>query len=292
MTQEINNPVKLSFSSWRTYTECPKKYKLRKVDRWDTKTKGSPLFFGSAFDLALNRMLGDHQMGKVQSIRSYCLTFDRYWCKAKVTSTDMRVSENEILEFKKTDADETYLTERDRERAKNIHHLTWLAMRRKGHRMLQVYMDELLPLIKRVISFQKEENLVNENGDTLTGFIDLIAELQDGKTYIIDNKTAARKYAESEAQISPQLMNYCNFTGINDVAFFVVTKTKNPEAQVVYGRPTEASKDLLMDSMADVVDGIKKEVYPSNLNNCFGKYGKCEFYDLCHKNDSSGLYKR
>jgi len=284
--------IKLSYSSWSNYLQCPKKYKLRKVEGWSTKAVSSPLFFGSAFDQALNRMLGDHQMGAVRDVKSYCLTFDRYWCKAKITSTDIKLSEHEYLEFKKTDFDSSFLTPKDEERALSQEHLTWLCMRRKGHRMLEVYMKELLPKIKRVISFQKEEILQSTGGDALHGFIDLIAELQDGKTYIIDNKTSAKKYTEAQAQISPQLMNYCNFTGIKDVAFFVVTKTKNPEAQIIYGKPTENSKDLMMTSMEEVVHAIKAEVFPPNVNACFGQYGKCEYYDLCHKKDTSSLYKK
>lgn len=89
----------------------------------------------------------------------------------------------------------------------------WLSLKRKGHLMLETYIDEIMPKIKRVVSIQKEVNLPNEDGDELIGYVDFEAELEgyDG-VITVDNKTSSRNYKTADINDKGQLLIYDEFT--------------------------------------------------------------------------------
>jgi hypothetical protein len=91
---------------------------------------------------------------------------------------------------------------------KFYNHVNWLCLTKKGLLMLRTYRLEVIPKIKKVLAIQKEIKIENNEGDSITGFIDFVAELDDGKTYVLDNKTAARDYEWDAVQKSTQLALY------------------------------------------------------------------------------------
>jgi len=91
---------------------------------------------------------------------------------------------------------------------KFYNHCNWLCLAKKGILMLKAYREEVIPKIKKVLAIQKEIRIENDDGDSIIGYIDLIAEWEDGKTYVFDNKTAAREYEYDAVEKSPQLTLY------------------------------------------------------------------------------------
>jgi hypothetical protein len=91
---------------------------------------------------------------------------------------------------------------------KFYNYVNWLCLAKKGVLMLETYRKEVLPKIKKVLAIQKEIKIENDVGDSIIGFIDLVAEWEDGKVYIIDNKTAARDYEWDAVSKSTQLALY------------------------------------------------------------------------------------
>lgn len=86
--------------------------------------------------------------------------------------------------------------------------MNWMSLYRKGELMLTAYIKEVIPRIKKVLAVQKEINIQGEAGDSIIGYIDLIAEWEDGSIVIFDNKTSARAYEEDAVKNSTQLTLY------------------------------------------------------------------------------------
>lgn len=234
---------KLSNTSINRYLTCPRSYKLRYVDNLVTESKGSPLFFGSALDDALNVLLkpkdGDPSAEEV---------FLTKWNKqADNQYILVDLMENENINFSQSDFDADLLQKEDWAVAyrrikelgldeslgpikirdiilnrkkqlgweeltlsekKYYNLLAWLSLKRKGLILIAAYKEKVLPRIKEVIDVQKYVTLDNGTGDTIRGYVDLIVRWEDDSIVVLDNKTSSMKYEEDSVINSQQLALY------------------------------------------------------------------------------------
>ncbi len=84
----------------------------------------------------------------------------------------------------------------------------WLCLVRKGKLFLEAYQRDILPKIKRVITVQKNVEIFDDEGNSIPGVIDFVAELQDGRVAVIDNKTSSEPYEVDSVGSSEQLAQY------------------------------------------------------------------------------------
>ena len=228
--------TKLSHSSLRLFSECGQRYKYHYIDRVRETVFHSALAFGSAIDEALNDLLIKRDLGRASDI------FMDKWAKGRIGSSFEELANNLKLVYGASDFDVNLLTEEDlelfskyvssdkdpasfvkevQELKANIgwdnleestrskyNYTNWLSMRRKGLAMIKSYYDKVLPQIFEVVSIQEEISLENDEGDKITGFVDFVATMKDGKNYVLDNKTSARAYDEDSAARSQQLVLY------------------------------------------------------------------------------------
>ena len=85
--------------------------------------------------------------------------------------------------------------------------MNWRSLRRKGHLMLEAYEKDIYPIIDEVFELQKKVSLVNEEGDEITGFIDVDAAV-NGIRRVIDNKSTSIKFKDDSVITSQQLAIY------------------------------------------------------------------------------------
>jgi hypothetical protein len=93
--------------------------------------------------------------------------------------------------------------------------MCWLSMKRKGKILLSSFQQQFMPKVKRVISTQGRAQIQDPNtGDTITGFIDMVLEI-DGydKPVIFDLKTAAKPYTQQDIDLTQQLTLYAAMKG-------------------------------------------------------------------------------
>ena len=103
---------------------------------------------------------------------------------------------------------------------------SWLSLKRKGHMMLELYKEEIMPQIKRVVSIQRKVELPNGEGDEFIGYIDFEAELEGYEGIItVDNKTSSRPYKLADINDKGQLLGYDEFT-LNGKAGYIVLNKK------------------------------------------------------------------
>ena len=269
--------IKLSSTAITTYEECPKKYKLKYIERYSPIVKGNALAFGSAIDAGLERLLLTKDINKAR------FSFTRKWLKESRENT-IKYGKDCVIEP-----------------CKLGYAIEWLELQEKGYALLKAYEEQILPRIDEVISTQITLQILTPDGDVLKGIIDLIAKTKDGKVIIFDNKTTSVKYTEQDLNESKQLALYKwlaeeNSMHIDEVGYLVLNKKIGKKGKVnTQFLTTSLNEDHVnnvVDKTNDILHNIKQENFIPNFNGCKSYYGNCDFYDLCHNNDSSGLVKR
>lgn len=202
--------MKLSHSSVALYTQCSYCYYLKYIQGIRPKTQNSALFFGKALDDAFNTLLLEKDLEKAK------VKFMNAWENLRGTPMKFRKAEidMELIEhFDKTDS-------RD--------NLEWLTLYYKGLLFIDAYYQRVLPNIREVITVQESFSFPNSEGDEINGIIDLIVKWEDGKTYLLDNKTSSYRYSKDDARESPQLSLYhyviCEKYKLDGIGFIVLNK--------------------------------------------------------------------
>lgn len=248
-------PNKLSHSALSTYSTCGRKYFYHYKQRLRSKTISGALLMGTAIDRAINTML------ETKSLEEAIKTFDKSFRWQEINGIGTYIPTSKLVVYAKKDFDAEILQEKDLEKLKETSNDTnplnlyndilkqkeeigfenllspnkqfynvanHMSMARKGHIMLEAYYKQVLPKIKTVLASQKQMNIENSEGDKITGYIDLIVEWQDGKRYIIDNKTSYMQYEQDDAAKSQQLILYYHMAKneykVDGVGFIVLYK--------------------------------------------------------------------
>lgn len=248
---------RLSHSSIKLFSECGEKYRLHYQERLREPSKSGALFFGSAFDAATEAVLKDRSIDEKA-------VFDRVFTHQDLNGSLVHLPDSlavvyamsdfdadlldlsdrkfllakaqELLSYPGEDIIELYeqVSSRRKQRAYkrfsdndqrwwNL--CNWACLRRKGHLMLEANRKHVLPHISKVTSTQQKIELANDEGDTVIGFADLVAQW-DGKDedIVLDYKTSARAYEEDAVLSSPQLALYCSALNLKRAGFLVFKK--------------------------------------------------------------------
>jgi hypothetical protein len=197
----MNN--KLSNSAVDKYVECSLCYKLHYIDRIRPIRGKSALLFGGALDTALNNLLLNKDLIKARAV------FYDSWKTLKINDIEVDGPSTDLIDYSKSDLDlelvEFNETHGYPQEGRNIN---WRSLLYKGMLFIETYYKEVLPKIKEVIAIQELVSLKNEDGDEITGFLDLIVKWTDGKTYLLDNKSSSVVYADDSAKTGQQLPLY------------------------------------------------------------------------------------
>lgn len=262
-------PIKLSHSAVSKYQECPTAYKYHYIDKYRSKTKSGALFFGSAIDRAMEHLLTTGSGGLD--------VFEKEWLEQEHNGKRIQLPLSTEVVYAESDYDEELLLPEDLESIHTTLNIdkgvnlvdkidsiykqkkaigydllsrdnkillnlaNWKCLRRKGHAMMKTLEKEVVPKIKRVLGTQQKVELINEEGDSVVGYADLICEFEgyDGPI-IFDLKTSARPYDEDSVLTSPQLALYT--WGLYDkfktksAGFIVLSKAISKNKQKICSR--------------------------------------------------------
>jgi len=183
--------TRLSNTAVNLYTQCSLCYYLHYKENIRPVKTSSALVFGSALDAGLNTLL---------------LTKDLHKALNKFKKEWLQYENDKNISYFKSDFDEELLEFYNYDWYDDIKY--WATLQMKGEMFIEAYYKEVLPKIKKVIKVQEPISIKNSEGDEITGFLDLIVEWEDGKTYLMDNKSAANRYSEDSAKTSQQLPLY------------------------------------------------------------------------------------
>ncbi|MBN1516379.1 PD-(D/E)XK nuclease family protein [Candidatus Sumerlaeota bacterium] len=109
---------------------------------------------------------------------------------------------------------------------------SWDSLKTKGEKLMSKFIDEELTHIEKVEAVEQPFELIITNLEaSLIGVIDLVATV-DGKRTVIDFKTSASAYAESDVVLSDQLTAYrLAQPEAENLALCVLVKTKQPSIE-------------------------------------------------------------
>lgn len=234
---------------------CPESYRLHYIEKIRPTGASSALVFGAALDEALNCLLLNK--GNAEE------TFERIFKTQTINGTEVYIPTYQEMDYSATDFDNDLLIEADvtvlkeqiessglsgytdylsaykeikkkesltKEEKVYYNLANWISLYRKGLLMLHAYRVKVLPRLDEVISVQENIKLENEEGDVLTGLVDLIARV-DGEIVLLDNKTASRRYEPDSVETSDQLSLYKHALqdkyGIKKAGYIVLIKNVN-----------------------------------------------------------------
>jgi hypothetical protein len=236
----MSTPNRLSYSAINTFNSCGQKYKFHYVDRLRSKTTSSPLVFGSAIDEALNELLVSRDLAKSLAV------FEKKWNFQYVNGKYTDLANTDLVTYSDSDMDtdlvepivaETYegLSKQKKETGQlsaeevlQLNRCFWHSLRAKGRIMIESYNKKIMPRVKQTLAVQHETSLVNAEGDVIKQILDAVVVWEDDSIILMDNKTAARAYADDSAATSPQLISYYHKAkeefGVQAVGFIVMEK--------------------------------------------------------------------
>lgn len=120
---------------------------------------------------------------------------------------------------------------------KYFNRASWLGLKRKGKILMNAFHKDFYPKITKVVAVQKQVNLKDPvSGDSITGFVDMILEIQGhSKPIIFDLKTSSAPYEQSKLDLSPQLTLYSALEAQNhntDLVGYVVLNKNIPKDEI------------------------------------------------------------
>lgn len=265
--------IKTSHSQNNTYITCPQHWHMSYNERWTNPVEGSSTYFGSAVDAAVGEMLEGKQdwlktfydrwnkswsFGKSTQIFDNPdiiyghKDFDQYvlepkdypqleiWAKSlNLMGQGATPSPDDLVALYKTCAEikknpYKHITP---DQLTYFNRASWLSMKRKGKVLLNAFHTQFYPKVKKVLATQQRATIKDAaTGDSITGFIDMVLEL-DGydKPIIFDLKTAGMPYDQSDMDLTQQLTLYSAMKGAEyktDLVGFVVLCKNIPKKTV------------------------------------------------------------
>jgi hypothetical protein len=206
--------------------ECSLCYKLHYIDGIRPVRGKSALLFGGALEEALNKLLLTRDLIQAKA------EFYNKWKGVHINDRYINAPECDLIDYSKSDLDEELVNYTETngypQDGKNIN---WRSLLYKGMLFIEQYHKEVLPKIKEVIAVQEPVSLKNDDGDEITGILDLIVIWEDGKTYLLDNKSSSVKYEPDSAKLGQQLPLYFYIVKekykLDGVGYIVLSKKIN-----------------------------------------------------------------
>lgn len=182
----------------------------------------SAFVFGNAVDCALNELLKTRDVAHAKEI--FLVNMRLY----RLNGADIFVENSNFITYSKADTDEELIQYSGGSRSLNR---PWYSLLLKGQMIIDAYAEKVLPHIKDVISVQRRVSLSNASEDEITGLLDAIVLWDDGKVYLIDNKTSSVKYDKNSVKESNQLALYHYIekdnVKLDGAGFIVINKNVN-----------------------------------------------------------------
>lgn len=246
----MSKGYKTSHSQNSMYIRCPKAWHWNYVEKLVSPEQGASLFFGSAVDNAVMKMLEgkDYLTGyEKDMVRQFNFGKDKVifdnpdigyspkdfdpfileqadydqmlpWAvQAGFCSAGDAIDNEQLIEFYKTCAK---AKKNPYKKIKAAHLLyfnrcSWVSLRRKGLVLLEAFKTQFLPKVTKVLATQKRADIKDEaTGDSIMGFIDMVLEIEGyDKPIIFDLKTAANPYTQDKIDLTTQLTLYAGMKG-------------------------------------------------------------------------------
>lgn len=225
----------LSFSAYKEYHECPRKYKLNRIDKVPQGKETSALVVGSIVDTVVETilkggcetpnatMLAEIVNGKTKDITFYDNDLD--WDLVDLPSIENFAKELGWQGDDIKEAIKTFLKDQDNlseNQLKLLRFACWSSLEVVIPAMIASFEKWILPQIVEVHEVQH-----HISDDKTHGYLDFTATIKDGRKVLFDLKTTKVPYAQDAVLKSPQLSLYAALHDYEYAGFITLCKTLN-----------------------------------------------------------------
>lgn len=282
--------MKISYSALEVYNLCPKKYFYKYVEKLEPNKTFSSLLFGKSIDEALNYLLLIKKKNKNVTLLSL-IDADKIF----VNKFSEWKEQNELVYFKS----ELDISDSNGLTSLELQNIVWLNLREIGYKMLETYINEILPLFEEIIDVQIEQKIVNEDDDVLKIVIDFIGKLKTGETVVFDNKTASTSsfkstYTKNSVKNSTQLSIYSEFYDYKAGYIALEKKIVDNKIQwkMIVDEISDEKREEVFQKIAKTTGDIKAGIFQKNEKACFSFGRLCEYNSICKYGNKQGLLER
>lgn len=274
---------KISNTRLDLYRQCGMKYYFRYVLNLEPDKTYTALHFGKALDNALNYLLEckrDNKEINRQEAHNIFILNMKTW-----------QGQNELVYFKNELPKDVQIQEGLEQLA------VFDNLLKIGEKMLDTYLEEILPQIEEVRDVQITKYIKNDEGDVLTIVIDFIGKYK-GEWVLFDNKTCSdlKNYPSTSVKNSQQLNLYSEFFDDIPKLGYIALQKKIEDGilkwKIVIDDPNEELKEKSFQNLVDALDGIKAGIFNKNEKSCFSFGRLCEYNAVCKYGNKAGLIER
>jgi len=222
----------LSFSGYKRFTECPKKYEYYDIDKHRPEQLSSALIVGSIIDECVGAILKGEDYDLNSMIEENTFKEMSFFTNdLDLDLIDLNFLENHARDLGWTGTDDIgtvlkgLLADQKNLSAGQTSLLAtavWESLHIKITAMLASFNKWILPQIKNASDIQ----LHLDDGKT-HGYLDFTAELKDGRKVLFDLKTSSMPYSDDAVLKSPQLSLYAAMHNYEYAGFIVLCKNLN-----------------------------------------------------------------
>lgn len=340
--------MRLSHSAKEMFDHCPKSYDLKYNQGYREKTLSSALFFGTAFGDTVQMMILDKKEDLNEEERGligkdYKEFFEDLITNVKHNGEDIIIPKSPLIRYFRSDytpeilstsdildiksyrdelgiqeiatmqllQDQMKLGNLDDDEISLMNFAYWKSLRRKGLMLIEEYISQIVPRIKKVYEIEGKINIQNSEGDEIVGFLDLVCDFEMENDTIekvlMDHKTSSKRYGTKAIFDKKQLLLYNYDREIDLLGYIIgVKKLKTPkrgdrkgesyfEMQVLINETDHEAEEAVIMEYDAVLSAIKSGEFPKteDKNKCKFHFGKkCPYFDICHGGDNSGLFKK
>ena len=250
----------VSHSQVDLYLRCPKKYEYRYIRGADSECRSPHLVFGVAIHEALATFYRLHReqpdelvaLGPDGMAAHFLLAWDKV---LDVDGPDVR--------WGKSSKD---------------------SLREKGISLMEHFYDhvelpdETIAEELKVLCDIVDDRTGEVREEQFVGYVDGVVEWKESGRVILEHKTAARRWGQTQLDYALQPSRYMEALGIDEFRFQVFLKTVEPRIEVHDIKRTEAQRKEAVTLICDVLDAINKGVsYRRRDWHC----SSCEFRSRC-----------
>lgn len=275
--------MKISHSAKNTWLECNFKYFLHYFMKLRPIADKSSFVFGDCIDHGLNHLLLTRDLEE-----SLKLFHQRWELRAKAGN----------IQYSKADLQEELVENLTGDPKLD----SYFSLKAKGEILIREFNAQVMHRIKSVIKVQIDDTMDGPDGDELVIKTDFICVWEDGSVILFDNKTSSVPYKKDSVATSPQLAIYFEALKeehkIQKCGYIVIPKKINKKKEpkvlisVIIDDILPETIEATYEEFDKALTGIKSGNFPKNEKSCISIYGKCTYYDYCHKGSKAGLKEK
>lgn len=279
----MEEPLKLSWSSIKTFHECPKKFKLQYIDKLVAFESNEYTIFGNTVHEILENCVVENRIPHPQEFSEHFLTNLTKFASSKffisLYSQHKKPNVALIQERLKQYIEDLWLRHFRFDLAtemfgqgQSLCELGYAALEAKFSDYEVVWTEREL--------FEQITEIDSENEYNLKGFVDLVIRTKDGKLHIIDWKTTTRGWhidKQRDPLTTYQLSVYKHFlckkenlNPKNVETYFIFLKRHDVPKRVEILRMSsgERKKKNMFEMIEKVVYNVESGMFPAIGQNC------------------------